>query len=503
MFAQTRMWGPSEMAQRLESLREARDLRRQQKPAGTGHDLAAAPIPPVQPAKVAPGDRGPHGDGRSSVPGHEPSSIFPPGTTSEPGVSASRSDHLPPAPSHGPSHSGRHNSNITKKRDKQAPAGLKKSIEGGPEPATPKSLKNRSNNSVGSGAQTPDRPQGNLAGKRQKQRALGLGETMRPGRKPNSRLRGVTKGKSRPLLAPATADNGLREDAGEVLRLCAWCGRDLSYQKRHTCRDCPFDLCSTCIVNQPAIYPDHRGDHDCRESPAGARLASDGSDAGGEEQATPVVGAVPAGQPICVICEAQIRGARYECQQCPDIHLCEEDRVFHVSGHALRRVLPEDTTPVERQASTGDLRDDTHDSDDSDNSRNMDDSVDTGDDKEMGAGIHGSGDSDNGSNDDSESSDLRQPRRSPSAQASPAAHFGISPESYSRLYSLAKAIVEQGPPPGHEGTDAAKSSSRRQWLPEDKRQLRKLKRKGHTDEEVAARLGRSVGAVKQQWRKLQ
>lgn len=42
----------------------------------------------------------------------------------------------------------------------------------------------------------------------------------------------------------------------------------------------------------------------------------------------------------------------------------------------------------------------------------------------------------------------------------------------------------------------------RPWLPRDKRQLRELKGQGVTEEEIGIQLGRSPGAVSQQWRKL-
>lgn len=43
--------------------------------------------------------------------------------------------------------------------------------------------------------------------------------------------------------------------------------------------------------------------------------------------------------------------------------------------------------------------------------------------------------------------------------------------------------------------------SSRQWGPRDRQLLARMKQKGHSDEQIAARLDRSVGAVAQQWRK--
>lgn len=46
-----------------------------------------------------------------------------------------------------------------------------------------------------------------------------------------------------------------------------------------------------------------------------------------------------------------------------------------------------------------------------------------------------------------------------------------------------------------------KGGRHRQWLPEDRRQLARMKGRGMTDEQVAEALERSASAVSQQWRK--
>lgn len=197
MFAQTRMWGHPEMAQRLESLTKARELRQQQKSAGPGQDAAAAPILPGQLGEVVLGDQGPYGDARLSVPSLGLSSIFHLGTGSEAGVNTSKTDRFPPEPRPIASHGDKNNSNIARKRDKQAP---KQIIAGDPRPTRIKPPQKRPYDSPGSAVRTPSRRQGNPAGRRKKQRVVGWGETMREGEKEkaNGRHRGVTKRRSRP-----------------------------------------------------------------------------------------------------------------------------------------------------------------------------------------------------------------------------------------------------------------------------------------------------------------
>lgn len=56
-------------------------------------------------------------------------------------------------------------------------------------------------------------------------------------------------------------------------------------------------------------------------------------------------------------------------------------------------------------------------------------------------------------------------------------------------------------PPSLVTTSALGRSPRRPWLPEDKRQLVAMKQKGWTNVRIAKALGRSQGAVSQQWRK--
>ncbi|KAI1271411.1 hypothetical protein F5Y07DRAFT_344154 [Xylaria sp. FL0933] len=58
----------------------------------------------------------------------------------------------------------------------------------------------------------------------------------------------------------------------------------------------------------------------------------------------------------------------------------------------------------------------------------------------------------------------------------------------------------------HKSRKAVRKSRRgdsmnRSWCSKEKRQLEKMKRRGRTDEEIGERLGRSAGAVMQQWRK--
>lgn len=36
---------------------------------------------------------------------------------------------------------------------------------------------------------------------------------------------------------------------------CDWCNSSFSEQPRHSCADCPFELCSNCVINALTLFP--------------------------------------------------------------------------------------------------------------------------------------------------------------------------------------------------------------------------------------------------------
>lgn len=64
-----------------------------------------------------------------------------------------------------------------------------------------------------------------------------------------------------------------------------------------------------------------------------------------------------------------------------------------------------------------------------------------------------------------------------------------------------KASSDRAVPPGSDSTSQARIRKWRPWTPRERRQLQRMKQRGWDDDRIGAALGRSGGAVDQQWRK--
>lgn len=347
----------------------------------------------------------------------------------------------------------------------------------------------------------------------------------------------------------AGASQGDKEDP-----TCDFCRTHLPGRTRFRCQDCPFNLCSICKANLRILYPDHTSSHSwteerCPEMTQGAivqdlkpsgtadTISSPSSASGrngGQEQEEELRG----GHFTCAMCGQQLETVRYECQECPGTNLCEEDRDFHIAKHTLKPIQcwptrsncssqgrstfytdkaksPDGSRPKDRRVATvgaskwSDTEEETGDEADEIQGHSRDgagaesggddifDSVDGRDvefDDELG--VVDAGDS------DYVSSATRRRRRRTSRMRP--GHFTLSlPVAGYHVYEAwARAILDHGPPgaPPSPGK-RRQAGKKRAWLPEDQEQLRELKEQGLTDEDAAKVLGRSAGAVTQQWRK--
>lgn len=334
---------------------------------------------------------------------------------------------------------------------------------------------------------------------------------------------------------------------------CDWCDATLVGKTRHRCRACRFSLCSECVINATVVYEEHEG-HACEVIPP------DGSSAGGTAAASPtptVPG--PSRHIACSVCGVELRGVRWECEQCPDAHLCEDDRRLHFAGHSLRAVGPTPaprpetgsrrpgkavavTTPRHEQRGSGASRParpaatpgyllhgtssngrghgGTNIWGDPESSEGGGEDI-NGDDvdgEEDARGEHeGDGRADSAEvggraeREDTDAGASRRrgvQRRTGGRQQQPT-HITITVpiEGYTVFAIWARAILDQAPDIPQLRGESSESSSRmrknRRWLPEDHERLRQLKAEGKTDEQVARIMGRTAGAVGQQWRKQQ
>lgn len=320
------------------------------------------------------------------------------------------------------------------------------------------------------------------------------------------------------------------DDESSVSRACDFCGSDLAGSTRHECRDCPFRLCPLCIDNMGLTHPGHSSVH--------RHKAYSGSDT---EQGTRSPEAADdteawTGRVICEVCEQELVHVRYKCEQCPDTNLCEEHRDWHIDGHVLK--------PVDRPEPSSVPRRRDHDRERPARVRRRTDALapvqpntrhqaqvqrDTSaqdDDEESAAELYDephedmsggdcvwedSNDNDDGDDDDghdnigSGHTGGRRGGASRSGRGRPGlSHFTLTLpiEGQAFFRSWADAILSQLPGPQPERRARAnKGQTRKVWQPGEKQQLSELMAQGRSNEEIAAILGRSVGAVVQQWRK--
>lgn len=340
---------------------------------------------------------------------------------------------------------------------------------------------------------------------------------------------------------------------------CSWCFTTLSGKTRHQCQACDFNLCSECVINASVVYEEHEG-HECQVIPP------DGSTAGNTAAASRTSTAPePTRHLECSVCGMELRGLRWECEQCPSVHLCEDDRRLHIARHSLRAVgstpapRPEtgDRRPSKTGAETATRREQrepkawsppsrpawrprsirhgttprialhgasskaqghsgTSASGDRDESEGGVEDLDSegdivgrheGDDGAESVGYVDSAEREDANTD---ASQRRGTRRRKSARQQQPTHITLTVpiEGYTVFAIWARAILAQAPdmPPPH-SRESSESASRvrkhRRWLPEDQERLRELKAEGKTDEQVAQAMGRTAGAVGQQWRKQQ
>jgi len=66
---------------------------------------------------------------------------------------------------------------------------------------------------------------------------------------------------------------GSIEEATGTELPCSFCASNLSHDVGYRCRDCPFLLCTLCIVNVHETQPRHRSTHRCQKIYPGAELA--------------------------------------------------------------------------------------------------------------------------------------------------------------------------------------------------------------------------------------
>lgn len=144
---------------------------------------------------------------------------------------------------------------------------------------------------------------------------------------------------SKSRTARISTEDGTHDDFEESspdqsLTKCSFCLTSLTGKTRHQCQPCQFIACSDCEREAEYVFQEHES-HLCEEIPPSSSTTA------GTAATT---SKPPDSEPIlclkCSFCKAELRGVRMDCDQCPNVHLCEDDRFFHNSRHSLRRIDP-------------------------------------------------------------------------------------------------------------------------------------------------------------------
>lgn len=283
---------------------------------------------------------------------------------------------------------------------------------------------------------------------------------------------------------------------------CDFCASELRDKEYHTCRDCPFRLCLVCIVNAEVFYPDHSDAHVCKTIEPGQPAGSGpGPSRSGDVQP------LRHGQPCCEVCDEVLHGLRYDCEQC-HVSLCGDDRDLHMPDHVLRPRYGGDTAEERHEPEMDSIFDQGQDAasdqdsapgetrageDDQEGESEGDSAVDYPSERDSMINPSDRDTWDVTSN----NSSIRPRGARPRPQ-----RFTLSLpiDSSVSLTEWARAILQQAPqrtrvPRGRGGHRLWV------WTPRDKQRLRRMKERGLSDQEAADALGRTAGAVAQQWRK--
>lgn len=529
MFAQYRSWNTSSMAQKLHREQQAR-ISRLKASGPAASSTVAEQTPPTHREPVDPWD---HDDGQDS------DTLF---SRPSSDVDASDPDYTPSKERRGAVH-----------RRGKRPDTTPRSTTGDVTPSSRVDWEKARDSAPGrkAAAQREDRDErmrrrnqfrskdlatSELDGARRKRSRLP--DSDRPRDKSPSRRTQATEPQPRGQVSHSKEHPGPRGNEVQADSVvCEWCGKELCNMTKLYCRDCPFRFCLDCAANAGVLYPGHKSTHRCGEIPPRGGPASRAvTKAPGPDESD--------GHPACALCGKELRDIRYKCRQCTDFYLCGDHCKLHFAGHVVEPQGCPDRTAASsgnrdaqtngqpsvgggyrgrgRMASAWSETSASEDGTDDDKDDDVDDDVDNQTDSD---GVDGTGDAENHNgrdeaeeeerdddswNGESSTSPGRRRRlpQPPSPGAPKEVTITMPMEGYLVFKSWAEAILAQSPAmesslgqPAKKRRPGSGNRSRRPWLPEDRRELRRLKEQGHDFEEVARIIGRSPGAVAQQWRK--
>lgn len=328
---------------------------------------------------------------------------------------------------------------------------------------------------------------------------------------------------------------------------CLLCG-NIDPLTMHQCQLCPATyLCARCVINKRLCHYDHpfeqvqEVDHECGEDEKGELIENGAAvDSEAEEtlaavsSASPRASKAPTQRPACYFCSQELTTLWYECKDCPQTYLCPSHSVLHCRSHNLSEINPmvpgkaqDRASPLQsdeacEEADGNSICDDNRTNATEPNESDEDEDEDEDeDDEELEDDTSEDGELEG--EDDEEAAITGEDRAFEDflPATSKAAVEAIRREAKKQAEEASKAIYDAAQKQiqlivKEAGRFSAarlsadkhkavprKRRSARHWLPQDRRRLARLKEKGWADEDIGTKLGRTAGAVAQQWRKQQ